>query len=46
MGRWNSDGDFPYAERHMRIENAHIDASDAARMIQQRFGLPVRAIAG
>ncbi len=38
-GRWNSDGDFPYPEQHMIIDNAGVPAAEAARRITERFGL-------
>jgi hypothetical protein len=38
-GRWNSDGDFPYPEDHLAIENTDVPAAEAARMIVERFGL-------
>ena len=42
-GRWNSNGDFPYPDRHIVIDNATLEAHEAALMIQQRFDLPVTA---
>ena len=38
-GPWNSDGDFPYPERHVVIDNANIAPDAVARMIIERFGL-------
>src|SRR5438477_1972437 len=42
-GRWNSDGDFPYPDRHLVIDNANVEPAEVALMIQQRFGLPAAA---
>ena len=36
----NSSGDFPYPEHHVKINNAHISAREAAEQIVQAFGLP------
>jgi hypothetical protein len=38
-GRWNSDGDFPYPDEHLVIDNTDVSAADAAMMIRERFGL-------
>lgn len=37
----NTDDDhpFPYPDRHIKIENTHITAAEAARMIRDHFGL-------
>ena len=42
-GRWDSDGDFPYPERHIVIDNANVEPHEAAQMIRQHFRLPVVA---
>lgn len=39
--RMNSDGGFPYPERHVRIDNTHVDARAAALRIVTAFGFPV-----
>ena len=38
-GRWNSEGDFPYPDDHLVINNTDVSAADAAMMIRERFGL-------
>lgn len=38
-GRWNSDGTWPAPARHIRIDNADVTPGEAARTIQDRFGL-------
>jgi hypothetical protein len=38
-GRWNSEGDFPFPEAHLVIENTGVTAAEAARRIAERFGL-------
>jgi hypothetical protein len=38
-GRWNSDGDFPYPDDHLFIDNTDLSALDAATRIRERFGL-------
>ena len=38
-GRWNSDGDFPYPDDHLMIDNTDVSAADAAAMIRERFAL-------
>ncbi|NNF12069.1 MAG: hypothetical protein HKN72_02530 [Gemmatimonadetes bacterium] len=40
--RLNTDGDFFYPERHVRIDNTHRTASDVAEEIVKRLGLPLR----
>jgi hypothetical protein len=42
-GRWNSDGDFPYRDRHIVIDNSNLEPRDVAHTIRQRFDLPVAA---
>ena len=42
-GRWNSDGDFPYPDRHIVIDNTMVKPDEVARLIQQRFALPAFA---
>lgn len=39
--RFNSDGDFPYPDRHLRLDTTDRAPADAARAIVERFGLPV-----
>ena len=38
----NSSGNFPYPERHVKINNTHLSAREAAEQIVQAFGLPRR----
>ena len=38
--RMNSHGDFPYPERHVKLDNTHVSATGAAQQILSRFGLP------
>jgi hypothetical protein len=38
-GHWNSDGDFPYPERHLLIETSDLSANETARRIVERFAL-------
>ena len=38
--RLNSCNGFPYPERHVKIDNAHLSAREAAEQIVQAFGLP------
>ena len=40
--KWNSDGNFPLDLPHIVIENSDLPADEAARLIVERFGLPVR----
>jgi hypothetical protein len=40
--RLNTDGDFFYPERHLRIDNTHRSVSDVAEEIVNRLGLPLR----
>lgn len=37
--RMNSRDDFPYSDRHLRIENTNLDAAVVARQIAQHFGI-------
>ena len=37
--RMNSCGDFPYPDRHLRIDNTHLEPADVARQVAQHFGL-------
>lgn len=39
--RMNSEGDFPYPDRHIKIENTNVDAGEVAHRVVDRFGLPV-----
>lgn len=39
--RMNSDGDFPYPKRHVKIDNTHLSAREAARRIVEAFGFTV-----
>jgi hypothetical protein len=39
--RWHSDGDFPWPDQHLVIENASTTPEAAAMRIVERFGLPV-----
>ena len=36
----NSNGDFPFPDLHLLIDNTELSAADAARRIAQHFGLP------
>lgn len=38
--RFNSDGDFFYPDRHLRIDNTHLEPEAVAEQIIQRFGIP------
>ena len=38
--RMTSDGAFPFADRHLRIDNSELPASEAAEAIIAHFGLP------
>ena len=38
--RMNSRGDFPYPERHAKIDNTHLSATEAAQRIVTALGLP------
>lgn len=40
-GQWNTQGDAPYPDRHLVIDNTDVAPDAAARMIVERFGLPV-----
>lgn len=37
--RMNSDGDFPWPERHLKIDNSSLDAEEVARRICNHFAL-------
>ena len=37
----NSHDDFPYPDRHVKINNTHLSAADAAQRIVEAFRLPV-----
>ncbi|MEX1022944.1 MAG: AAA family ATPase [Dehalococcoidia bacterium] len=37
--RWYSDGDFPWPERHLVIDNTSVTPEEAARRIVEHFGL-------
>lgn len=41
--RMNSDGDFPYPDRHLRIDNTDLDPDVVARRVVERFDLPTLA---
>jgi len=41
--RLNSDGDFFYPDRHLRIDNTHLAPDEAARRIAEHFGIPMRS---
>ena len=36
--RFNSDGDFPYPERYLRIDNTHLSPAEVAERIIEAFG--------
>ncbi|MDA0271361.1 MAG: shikimate kinase [Chloroflexi bacterium] len=38
--RWESNGDFPWPDEHLVIENASVTPGEAAAAIIERFGLP------
>lgn len=38
--RFNSDGDFPYPERHLKLDTTDVEPADAAYAIVGRFGIP------
>lgn len=38
--RLNTDGDFPYPDRHVRIDNTEMTPEAVARQIVERFKLP------
>jgi hypothetical protein len=38
--RLNSDGDFFYPDRHLRIDNTSLDPTTVARQIMHRFDIP------
>ena len=40
----NSSGDFPYPQRHVKINNTHLSAREAAEQIVQAFGLPEETV--
>ena len=40
-GRWNTQGDAPYPDRHLVIDDTDVPPDEAARMAVDRFGLPV-----
>ncbi len=39
--RMNSAGDFPYPEWHVKVDNTHLSATDAAQRIITAFSLPL-----
>ena len=40
-GRYNSDGDFPYPDRHLKINNEHLSPREVVAMVCARFELPM-----
>lgn len=44
--RLNSDGDFPYPDLHLKIDNTDLSPAAVAKRIVERFGLPVGKRAG
>jgi len=38
--RMNSNGDFYYPDRHIKIDNTHLDPRQVAEQVVARFGLP------
>ena len=38
--RFNTDGEFYYPDRHLKVDNTHLDPEEVARMIVDHFGLP------
>jgi shikimate kinase len=39
--RFNSDGDFPYPDRHLKLDTTNLEPGATARAIVERFGIPV-----
>jgi hypothetical protein len=42
----NTDGDFFYPDDHLKLDTTHLTPADAARVIAERFDLPIRDAAG
>ena len=40
LHQMNSSRDFPYPDQHVKINNLHLSAKEAAEQIVQAFGLP------
>lgn len=40
--RMNTDGDFPYPDEHLRIDNTHLPPDEVARRIVEHFGLAMQ----
>lgn len=38
--RMNLEGDFPYRDKHVKIDNSNLSAEETARRIQDAFELP------
>ena len=38
-GAWNSQGDFPYPDRHLVVDNTILTPAAVARLIRERFSL-------
>jgi len=38
--RFNSNGDFLYPDRHIKIENTHLEPTQVAEQIIAAFGIP------
>jgi hypothetical protein len=41
--RWNTAGDFPFPDPHLRLDNSGLSPAEAARRIEAHFGLGVAA---
>lgn len=41
--RWHSDGDFPWPEQHLLIDNTSLSPEDTAARIVAYFGLPTES---
>ncbi len=37
--RWNSDGDFPWPEQHLLVDNTDLEPEEVARLVVAHFGL-------
>jgi hypothetical protein len=40
LHRFTSDGDFPYPERHLKLETTHLQPAAVAHRIVERFAIP------
>ena len=44
QSQMNSNSDFPYPQQHVKINNTHLSAREAAEQIVQAFGLPEETV--